>query len=97
MTAQHLDGKTIYEWRAACREIASKFVEFADHSPDCAKQLHRHDIPQRRIDERIVCDSAPCTCGLLSVLATFMPTIDYTLPCPDKQATKSTLRLVAKP
>lgn len=89
-----IEGRNLFQWRRAHIELVGHFLQYADHEPMCSNKLHKHDIPQRHIDERIVCDAAPCTCGLVKVLEPLEEPRKYTLPCPD--ANKPPLKIVTK-
>lgn len=76
-----LDGKNIHEWKAAYSELVTKFVEYANHQSGCRpdyEHQHKHNF---RIDNRMVCDAQPCTCGLTFFMEAIFPTIKYTVPC----------------
>lgn len=84
MSAPTLDGKNLYQWRTEYNELATQFVRYAEHNSGCRPGYefrHKHNTP---IDNRIVCDEQPCNCGLVDKLHALMPTIEYTIPCPDK-------------
>ena len=80
-----LDGMTIFQWRARAQEIAEYLVTYAQHSTACveARSDHWH-VATDVSDARMVCDSAPCTCGLLLVLTFLVPTTEWVVRCPDK-------------
>jgi hypothetical protein len=82
-----LDGMSIFQWRARAQEIAEYFAEFADHKDRCvaARTGHWHRPPEVE-DSRVVCEDAPCTCALLMVLSSIMPTMTWVVRCPNKPA-----------
>lgn len=90
-----LEGKSIFEWRNEYAELAASFCQYADHTDACyaAMGVHRHRMP---VDDRVVCEAAPCTCGLLVILSVLNPTITYGVSCPDAPSPpRKVLRLAA--
>lgn len=85
--SHQLDGLTIFQWRARAQELAEFLAMYADHTDECirARAGHWHRPPQIE-DRRVVCEDAPCTCGLLVVLGAVVPTMAWVVRCPDKPA-----------